>query len=92
VEREDGEEAPAEQEVSDNGAGDGDAPEDGAAPKKRTRRGSRGGRNRRKRPASTPAGEETPEAPEADVQASPDEGDTAYVPMSEWLDDFGRES
>jgi ribonuclease G len=60
--------------------------ENGAAPKKRTRRGSRGGRNRRKKPAV--AGESNGEAAvEPAVEAEPETtGD--YVPMSEWIDDL----
>jgi ribonuclease G len=52
---------------------------DGAPKRKRTRRGTRGGRRRRK-PATngTPAEEESTE-PE-------------YVPMSEWIDDFERKA
>jgi len=71
---------------------------DGVAPKKRTRRGTRGGRGRRK-PAGAatngdgaeavaepgPAESEEKQAVEAVFEA-PD----GYVPMSEWLDDFDR--
>ena len=61
------------------------AAEDGAEapkPKKRTRRGSRGGRGRKKKtPAATNGAEEA--APE---EASSD-GEWEYVPMSEWLDE-----
>ncbi len=65
-------------------AGDGDTAEDQAAtdgePKrKRTRRGSRGGRRRRK-PASAENGQESAEPPGP--------GDEGYVPMSEWIEDF----
>jgi hypothetical protein len=76
----------------------------GAAPvtlevKKKTRRGSRGGRNRRKKPAvATDGSAEEPEAA-ADAVETPVEsvaapvvpaapGEAGYVPMSEWLDDF----
>jgi ribonuclease E len=70
---------------------------DGAEPvpaKKKTRRGSRGGRNRKKPAVAVAAGGENgaePAAPEASGEPSgngaepkPDE----YVPMSEWLDDL----
>ena len=71
--------------VSVNGdaqAEDGEAPK----PRKKTRRGSRGGRNRRKKPvaASANGGEETgagAEKPEAEPASN------EYVPMSEWIDE-----
>jgi ribonuclease G len=63
-------------------------------PKKKTRRGSRGGRNRKKKPATAatnggePSGEPAPEEPEP----ASENGDFEYVPMSEWADeiDSGR--
>jgi ribonuclease G len=58
-----------------------------ATPRKRTRRGTRGGRNRRKKPATTSNGAETTEttADEAETDAqAPDE----YVPMSEWIEEL----
>ncbi len=72
------------------------APE--ARPKKKTRRGSRGGRRRRK-PAAASVNGDTPEAeeaaePEAEVEPEPaatnggGDVDWEYVPMSEWLDDI----
>jgi ribonuclease G len=74
---------------------------DGAPPRKRTRRGSRGGRNRRKRTAAN--GESAPSdasaledpAPEgARTTLAPDgegsEAPAGYVPMSEWIEDFER--
>jgi ribonuclease G len=88
--------------VSDNGA---EAPsEDGAEapkPKKRTRRGSRGGRNRKKKPAgataengSEPTAVAEPERESKPVAAAPTEtestasegADWEYVPMSQWDD------
>jgi ribonuclease G len=74
-------------------------PEDGEAPKprKKTRRGSRGGRNRRKKPvaASTNGGQEA--APtgvqeatttaEAEPASDAEPVSDAYVPMSEWIDE-----
>ena len=63
--------------------------------KKKTRRGSRGGRNRKKPAAATAAGdngaEPAAEAPAAEAEASTNGGEPAgddYVPMSEWLDDL----
>ena len=70
---------------------------DGATKRKRSRRGSRGGRKRRK-PATvngeetTADGEETPvDADEAPADKEPVVVADApeYVPMSEWIDDFG---
>jgi ribonuclease E len=81
---------PAAEETTDEGA---PASEDGGTPKKRTRRGSRGGRNRKRKPA-TPAsaeGEGTALAmADSDSPVPRDEparGDE-YVPMSEWIDDI----
>jgi ribonuclease G len=63
----------------------------GEAPRRKTRRGSRGGR-RRKKPAAADAAEQ----PDTE-DGQPDTGgrapvpvaaDGGYVPMSEWLDDF----
>ena len=80
-------EEPAEPVETEPVSANGDAQsEDGEAPKprKKTRRGSRGGRNRRKKPvaASANGGEETvPGAQE--IEPVSDE----YVPMSEWIDE-----
>jgi ribonuclease G len=63
-----------------------------AAPaKKKTRRGSRGGKNRKKKPATaTENGAEavadTEPAPEA--QPASENGDFDYVPMAEWADEL----
>jgi ribonuclease G len=106
-----GDAAPAAVEVGDPGAAPESpdaAPEtadgNGAAPvalevKKKTRRGSRGGRNRRKKPvgatddpaaAAEPTSGDDPAPTEAVAApvapAAP--GEAGYVPMSEWLDDF----
>jgi ribonuclease G len=59
---------------------------DDTQPKKRTRRGTRGGR-KRKKPATNgdAAGADEPAA----VEAASDAGEPeAYVPMSEWIEDF----
>jgi ribonuclease G len=79
--------APVETEpVSANGdtqSEDGEAPK----PRKKTRRGSRGGRNRRKKPvaASANGGEATDPSAEQAEPASDE-----YVPMSEWIDEVER--
>ena len=78
---------------------DGTAP---AAPKKKTRRGSRGGKNRKKKTATATSGAATATAeapPEAPLEAeAPPTGDAPsqngdpgweYTPMSEW--DLGEE-
>jgi ribonuclease G len=62
-------------------------------PKKKTRRGSRGGRNRKKKPAaaSQNGAEAAPgpeDAPEAEPASGDGDGDFEYVPMSEWLDEI----
>jgi ribonuclease G len=74
---------------SENGA------EPAAPAKKKTRRGSRGGKNRRKRVAAAdstngaePASEPTPEPePVPDTSAAQEE-EWGYVPMSEWGDEL----
>ena len=79
---------------------------DGAAPRKRTRRGSRGGRSRKRKPAAVngdggapdtmgdgPDGEPAEAVVAVPAPAAPEaeaEGHAGYVPMSEWLDDFDR--
>ncbi len=78
--------------------------EEAPKPKKKTRRGSRGGKNRKKKPAATsqngaeaavdgePAAEAEPASPDAEPapEAAPisPDGDFAYVPMSEWADEL----
>jgi ribonuclease G len=54
-------------------------------PKKKTRRGSRGGRKRKKPAAAN--GAEAPESAPQEEAPSPN-GDFEYVPMSEWLDEI----
>jgi ribonuclease G len=67
--------------------------EDGATPKKRTRRGTRGGRNRKRKPsaAAVTDGEAgvlaTADADSPQPADEPAHGDE-YVPMSEWIDDI----
>jgi ribonuclease G len=99
-------------EESDDGAGPQDAeavaeapPAEGESeaplPKKRTRRGTRGGRNRKRKPAETGAATATEEPAEAEVsEAGPvdedlalaDDAEWEYVPMSEWETDFSPDS
>jgi ribonuclease G len=77
-----------------------EAADEAPKPKKKTRRGSRGGRNRKKKPATAAqngdeaAGEAEP-APETAESEPPPEasepstnGDFEYVPMSEWGDEL----
>jgi ribonuclease G len=62
-------------------------------PKKKTRRGSRGGKNRKKKPAAATNGTEAasdapgPESAPAEESQSAN-GDFDYVPMSEWADEL----
>jgi ribonuclease G len=84
--------------ATDRDGGDGEA----APPKKRTRRGTRGGRNRKRKPAAAngdgnaadgaegaePEPTAAPEAPQDPVDATAPAG--GYVPMSEWIEDFDR--
>ena len=68
-----------------------EAAEDVPKPKKRTRRGSRGGKNRKKKPAAVTqngaeAASDTEPAPEAEPASA--NGDFEYVPMSEWVDEL----
>ena len=68
---------------------------DGPAKRKRSRRGSRGGKKRRKPAAAggddASSAEGGPEA-EMAVEATPSDEVPAYVPMSEWIDDFETRS
>jgi ribonuclease G len=71
----------AEEEEAVPQEADEQATADGQPKRKRTRRGSRGGRRRRK-PASSENGQ-----PRGEPASEDEEG--AYVPMSEWIEDFG---
>ena len=78
---------------AENGAASLDA--DGQPKRKRSRRGSRGGKKRRKPGAA--GGEEAPSADgdsaaEVAVEAPASDEAPAYVPMSEWIDDFESRS
>jgi ribonuclease G len=77
--------------IPDRGLGETEAEsEDGEAsaqPKKKTRRGSRGGRNRRKKTVAAPASPNGSEPVEDAVEEAPAD-EWTYTPMSEWgLDD-----
>ena len=79
-------------------------PATGDPVKKKTRRGSRGGRNRKKKPTlAGENGDESPEAvePDAVAESAPapapktapktaEPRSDEYVPMSEWLDEIER--
>jgi ribonuclease G len=69
--------------------------EEAPKPKKKTRRGSRGGKNRKKKPAAASQnGAESAASAEAAPESdpAPENGDFDYVPMAEWADelDSGR--
>ncbi len=72
--------------------------EEAPKPKKKTRRGSRGGRNRKKKTAAATNGSEAASAEAVETPAEAEEtpqaqepstnGDFEYVPMSEWGDEI----
>jgi ribonuclease G len=78
---------PASADVSEDSEG-------ATPPRKRTRRGSRGGRNRKRKAAATPAAEgdegalATAEPGSADDGPAAPTGVDAYVPMSEWIEEL----
>jgi ribonuclease G len=86
-----GREADGTEPEPEPAAPEAEAPsEDGAAPKprKKTRRGSRGGRNRRKKPAAASAnGGDPVEGAEPAMADEPEPASDEYVPMSEWIDE-----
>jgi ribonuclease G len=59
-------------------------------PKKKTRRGSRGGKNRKKKPTTATQNGAEAAGAEAPPEAEPasENGDFEYVPMSEWADEL----
>ncbi|HET7352694.1 MAG TPA: Rne/Rng family ribonuclease [Gaiellaceae bacterium] len=70
-----------------------DSADEAPKPKKKTRRGSRGGKSRKKKPATAVTnGSEGPTQPEEASGQEPaaDNGDFEYVPMSEWADELDR--
>jgi ribonuclease G len=62
---------------------------DGQPKKKRTRRGSRGGRRRRKPTANGQSADAADPPDETSVEADAGAEPEEYVPMSEWIEDFG---
>jgi hypothetical protein len=62
------------------------ASDDGTPKRKRSRRGSRGGRKRKKATVDSPDGSSENESEVAEAAA--EDGEPEYVPMSEWIDDF----
>jgi ribonuclease G len=73
----------------------GEAAADGAPKRKRSRRGTRGGRNRRKPSANRDADQAEPALEPVAVEqpVAADRADAPeYVPMSEWIDDFEQRS
>jgi hypothetical protein len=95
---------PVEAASDDAAAETADSETDGAPKRKRSRRGSRGGRKRKKpavngdeatepTEATANPGEAAEAAQPTEETADPDEapsdnGAPEYVPMSEWIDDF----
>jgi len=80
------EEPQAEEPTTAEGADEAPKPA-----KKKTRRGSRGGKNRKKKPAaaSQNGAEAAAEAePAAEPEPAPENGEFDYVPMSEWADEL----
>jgi ribonuclease G len=85
------EEAPASEPEAAEEPTTAEGAEEAPKPKKKTRRGSRGGKNRKKKAATaTQNGDEavpgTEPAPEAEPAS--ENGDFEYVPMSEWADEL----
>jgi predicted RNA-binding protein with TRAM domain len=76
--------APVEDEVGEPAAAEGDELAEAAAAKKRTRRGSRGGRNRRKKPAGATA----TDGAEADSQSEPEADEADDVVAAEVASDL----
>jgi ribonuclease G len=62
--------------------------EEAPKPKKKTRRGSRGGRNRKKKSAAETNGAEASPDPAPAEEPQSTNGDFEYVPMSEWGDEL----
>ena len=90
--RRSGEPVEAEDEEADAVA---DTDADGQPKRKRSRRGSRGGKKRRKPAADggvDAASADGDVAVEVAVEVVPDGEAPAYVPMSEWIDDFDSRS
>ena len=78
-------------DVPVDGAEDGSAPE-GEVPKKKTRRGTRGGRKRKKPSTNSAESAATVVDGSSGDNGVPEEAPETYVPMSEWIDDFDSRS
>jgi ribonuclease E len=85
----DSEEPIAEGELA---AGEAENGEGATTPRKRTRRGSRGGRNRKRKAPAAATDDETGALATAEPDSAdgpgPTEAADAYVPMSEWIDEL----
>ena len=81
----------AEPEAEAEAAADGAVGADGLPKRKRARRGSRGGKKRRK-PTAESANDVAPPDEAIVVGEAADEEPPEYVPMSEWIDDFDSRS
>jgi ribonuclease G len=73
-------------------AADAEAEVDGKPKRKRSRRGSRGGRKRK--PAAASADGNEPDVPDetGETPSNEPEHEAEYVPMSEWIEDFDSRS
>ena len=65
---------------------------DGQPKRKRSRRGSRGGKKRRKPAAASDTEDVVSADAETAVEVVADDEPPEYVPMSEWIDDFETRS
>ena len=88
----------AELQAEVDPSADGDATADGQPKRKRSRRGTRGGRKRKKPATNGIVGDAEPTEtgePEAEVAvavAVAEDPPAEYVPMSEWIEDFDSRS
>jgi ribonuclease G len=93
VEPEPEREPDAESEPSADATAEVEGTVDGQPKRKRSRRGTRGGRKRKKPAANGGTPEEAEPADTADVAvAVAEESPAEYVPMSEWIEDFDSRS
>ena len=88
----------SERQAEVDSSADGDAAIDGQPKRKRSRRGTRGGRNRKK-PATNGAADDAEATENAEQEtevavgvAIAEESPAEYVPMSEWIEDFDSRS
>ena len=87
----------AELQAEVDPSADGDATPDGQPKRKRSRRGTRGGRKRKKPATNGIVGDAEPTETEAEAEvavavAVAEEPPAEYVPMSEWIEDFDSRS